>query len=298
MAGKPRRKKEDKLASGRAEIMKEPASGGGTRKANEQDQGLATGSEDEKVTAAQSAHEYCQCVASWLEVQIRAAQQSERTLPGQLAKEYPMNKDTRENMLGVVPWDSEKGDTSMWRYPKNKCKGVLHVSCFAYGENAFHGKGIYAVDAVTWLSYVRVPFNMKRLDVVPVLAPGSEALSLFGYGSDGAMVSSTILCALVALVLYAVDTGVQMSDTIVEELNGGNVQYVKHASGMERLVANMVTSNVISKINRSMDDPLLLAAELGRYGLTTTKEIRSVLKAYTVRVMTTPSLSLKRTILM
>ena len=118
-----------------------------------------------------------------------------------------MNKDTRENMLGVVPWDSEKGDTSMWRYPKNKCKGVLHVSCFAYGENAFHGKGIYAVDAVTWLSYVRVPFNMKRLDVVPVLAPGSEALSLFGYGSDGAMVSSTILCALVALVLYAVDIG-------------------------------------------------------------------------------------------
>ena len=165
-------------------------------------------------------------------------------------------------MLGVVPWDSEKGDTSMWRYPKNKCKGVLHVSCFAYGENAFHGKGIYAVDAVTWLSYVRVPFNMKRLDVVPVLAPGSEALSLFGYGSDGAMVSSTILCALVALVLYAVDTGVQMSDTIVEELNGGNVQYVKHASGMERLVANMVTSNVISKINRSMDDPLLLAADI------------------------------------
>lgn len=62
-----------------------------------------------------------------------------------------------------------------------------------------------------------------------------------------------------------------------------------------RLVANMITSNVNSKINRSMDDPLLLAAELGRYGLTTTKEIRSVLKAYAVRVMATPSLSLKRT---
>ena len=76
--------------------MKEPASGGGTRTANEQNQGLATGSEDENVTAAQSAREYCQCVASWLDVQIRAAQSSGRTLPAQLAKEFPMNKDTRE----------------------------------------------------------------------------------------------------------------------------------------------------------------------------------------------------------
>ena len=206
-----------------------------------------------------------------------------------------MNKDTREKMLRAVPWDAERGYTSMLRYPKSKCKGVLHASCFAYGENAFHGKGIYAVDAVTWLSHAHVPFNMKRLDVVPVLAPGSDALSLFGYGSDGAMVNSTILCALVALLLYAVDTGVQMPDAIVQELSGVKVQYAKHASGMERLVANMITSNVNSKINRSMDDPLLLAAELGRYGLTTTKEIRSVLKAYAVRVMATPSLSLKRT---
>ena len=207
-----------------------------------------------------------------------------------------MNKDTREKMLRVVPWDSEKGYTSMLRYPKSKCKGVLHASCFAYGENAFHGKGIYAVDdAVSWLSHTCVPFNIKKFDVAPVLAPGSDALSLFGYGSDGAMVNSTILCALVALVLYAVDTGVQMPDAIVQELSAVKVQYAKHASGMDRLVSNMVTSNVNSRINRSMDDPLLLAAELGRYGLTTTKEIRSVMKAYTVRVMATPSLSLKRT---
>ena len=44
-----------------------------------------------------------------------------------------------------------------------------------------------------------------------------------------------------------------------------------------------------------MDDPLLLAAELGRQGLTTTKDIHTVLKAYTMRVMAAPSLSLKRT---
>ena len=137
-----------------------------------------------------------------------------------------MSKETREKMLRVVPWETERGYTSMLRYPKSKCKGCLHVSCFAYGENAFHGKGIYAADAVTWLSHARVPFNIKRLDVVPVLAPGSDALSLFGYGSDGAMVNSTILCALVALVLYAVDTGEKMPDAIVQELSGVKVQYV------------------------------------------------------------------------
>ena len=49
--------KEDKLASGRAEIMKEPSSGGGTRKANEQNQGLATGSsQDSKSTDTGKAH--------------------------------------------------------------------------------------------------------------------------------------------------------------------------------------------------------------------------------------------------
>ena len=49
--------KEDKLASDRAEIMKEPASGGSTRKANEQNQGLATGSsQDSKSTDTGKAH--------------------------------------------------------------------------------------------------------------------------------------------------------------------------------------------------------------------------------------------------
>ena len=206
-----------------------------------------------------------------------------------------MNGDTRQRMLKVVPWDSEKGYTTMLRYPKGKCRGILHVSSFAYGENGFHGKGIYAVDAVAWLKNACVPFEVKRLDVAPVLAPGSDSLSSFGYGCDGPMVNSTIVCALVALVLYAIETGAAMPGAIVQELIGVRVQYTKRASGMDRLVENMVNSNVNSKINRSMDDPLLLGNELGRQGMSTTREIRAVLKAYTVRVMATPSLSLKRT---
>ena len=282
-AGAKAEKKKEELAAGSV-----PGSGVGNKENGEE---LASGSEDDIVTAV----DYCQRVANWLNGKIKAAQGSTHTLPGLLAMEYPMNGETQQKMLKVVPWKSEQGYTSMLRYPKSKCKGVLHVSCFAYGENGFHGRGIYAVDAVVWLSNLRVPFDFKRLDVVPVLAPGSDALSLFGYGSDGAMVNSTILCALVALVLFAVETGAPMPDAIAQELSGVRVQYTKHASGMERLVANMVTSNVNSRINRSMDDPLLLAAELGRQGLTTTKDIRAVLKTYTARVMATPSLSLKKT---
>ena len=249
------------------------------------------GSEAENITAA----EYCQHVAAWLDGKIKAALKSEHSLPGLFAKEFPMNGHTRQHMLRVVPWESGKGYTTMLRYPKSKCKGVLHVACFAYGENGFHGKGLYAVDAVAWLSNTRVPFDMKRLDVVPVLAPGSDSLSSFGYGCDGPMVNSTTVFALVALALYALETGATMPSAIVQELSGVRVQYTKHASGMDRLVANMVTSNVNSKINRSMDDPLLLAGELSRQGLNTTKEIRAVIRAYTARVMATPSLSLKRT---
>ena len=50
----------------------------------------------------------------------------------------------------------------MLRYPRSKCQGILHVSSFAYGENALHGKGIYAIDAVAWLSNVSLPFDVKN----------------------------------------------------------------------------------------------------------------------------------------
>ena len=98
---------------------------------------LAPGSEDENITAAA---EYCRHVAAWLDGKIKAALKSEHSLPGLLAKEFPMDGDTRQQMLRVVPWESEKGYTTMLRYPKSKCKGVLHVASFAYGENGFHGK--------------------------------------------------------------------------------------------------------------------------------------------------------------
>ena len=67
----------------------------------------------------------------------------------------------------------------MLRYPKGKFKGVLHIASFDYSEHGLHGKGIYAgVDAVTWLQNLESLDQLKRIDVVPVVAPGTDGVGL------------------------------------------------------------------------------------------------------------------------
>ena len=72
------------------------------------------------------------------------------------------------------------------------------------------------------------------------------------------------------------------------------VQYSAHATGMDRLVSNMVAPNLNSKVNRSMYDPLLLSSELGRQKMISVVEIRSIMKLYKARIMSSPNLCLKR----
>ena len=77
---------------------------------------------------------------------------------------------------------------------------------------------MYAADAIVWLQQFdghSALARLGRLDVAPVLAPGSSFLSgtdehslaAFGFGADGAMVNGTYVFALVALVLFAVVHG-------------------------------------------------------------------------------------------
>ena len=251
--------------------------------------------------------------ANWLEQQLASG--SGASLPAALAERFPLDTTTRAKMLAAVPWDSSHGYTAMLRYPKSsKCKGVLHIACLDYSERGLHGRGLYAgVDAISWLRSGDASswFNMKRIDVVPVLAPGSmlppgsnvsatgdtgggEPLSMFGYGSDGSMVNATMVFALVSVVLCSIDEGVALPELWRAAAGAIRVQYTKYNSGMDRLVSNMVSSNLNAKVNRSMDDPLLLASELGRQGLTSISEIRNVMKTYKARIMGATNLALKR----
>ena len=103
---------------------------------------------------------------------------------------------------------------------KTKAKGVLHVSSIHFGSKGFHGGGLYARDAVVWLQQFDGHSSLERLnrlDVSPVLAPGSaflpgpddHSLAAFGFGADGAMVNGTYVFAWVVLVLFAVVEGPQ-----------------------------------------------------------------------------------------
>ena len=252
--------------------------------------------------------------ADWLD-QLQSGN-ARGSLPVALAERFPRDTTTRAKMLAAVPWDSNHGYTTMLRYPKSsRCKGVLHIACFDYSERGLHGRGLYAgVDAISWLRVGDASslLNMKRIDVVPVLAPGSnvlasgsnvlasgdtggEPLSMFGYGSDGSMINATMVFALASVVLCSIDDSVTLPELWQAAAGAINVQYTKYNSGMDRLVSNMVSSNLNAKVNRSMDDPLLLASELGRQGMTSIREIRDVMKAYKARIMGATNLALKRT---
>ena len=255
------------------------------------------------------AVDFAKRAANWLEQLASGSSTANGSLPIALAEKFPLDPSTRAKVLAAVPWDSSRGYTTMLRYPKGpKCKGVLHIACFDYSEKGLHGKGLYAgVDAISWLRSGNAStwFSDKRIDVVPVLAPGNtasdsgdtgggEPLSMFGYGSDGTMINATIVFALASIVFCSIDEGVALPELWQAAAGAINVQYTRFTSGMERLVSNMMSSNLASKVNRSMDDPLLLARELGRQGMTGVTEIRNVMKMYRARIMGAANLTLKR----
>ena len=82
-------------------------------------------------------------------------------------KQFPLNNDTRANILERVPWDSNHGYTTMLRYPKSKSKGVLHIASFDFSERGLPGKGIYAgEDAIAWLRNWTNFDDMKSTNIV------------------------------------------------------------------------------------------------------------------------------------
>ena len=195
---------------------------------------------------------------------------------------------------------------------KSKAKGALHVSSINFGPKGFHGGGMYVTDAIVWLQQFDGHSSLEllgRLVVAPALAPGStflpgtdeHSLSAFGFGADGAMVNGTYLFALVALVLFAVEQGTTVPPLLVTFLQAIPVQQKRADSTSARMVESMVTSAVQSTLNRSMDGPLLLAAEFARQVPTCVpmasgmNAIRAVVKLYKARTSMTPQLRLHTT---
>ena len=224
----------------------------------------------------------------------------------------PLSIETRRKILDLVPWQVSACYTTMLRVNvKSKAKGALHVSSIHFGPKGFHGGGMYVTDAIVWLQQFDGHSSLEllgRLAVAPALAPGStflpgtdeHSLSAFGFGADGAMVNGTYLFALVALVLFAVEQGTTAPPLLVTFLQAIPVQQKRADSTSARMVESMVTSAVQSTLNRSMDDPLLLAAEFARQVPTCVpmasgmNAIRVVVKLYKARTSMTPQLRLHK----
>ena len=128
-----------------------------------------------------------------------------------------------------------------------------------------------------------------------MVAPGTDghSLSRFGYGTDGTMLNATVVFA--SAVLYSIELQEELPMLPKAAAGAIKVQYSAHATGLDRLVSNMLVSNLHASVNRSMDGPLLLTHELGRHGLTSAKGIRDVMKSYKTRIMNAPNLALKKT---
>ena len=282
----------------------------------------------EEAVGNREAELFTRKVAEWLTGLVSKATERGVFLPTVLVEMCPISKETRQRMLEVVPWQSSHGYTTMLRRAvKSKVKGVLHVSSIHFGQKGFHGGGMYVGDAVAWLQQFDANSTFERLgrlDVAPVLAPGStvlapapdstelargsseQTLAAFGFGADGAMVNGTYLFALVALVVFAVVHGTPMPPLLVKFLQAIPVQHARAESASARMVDSMITSAVQSTVNRTMDDPLLLAAELSRHvpmvtaagvgGCTAAgvTAIRNVVRLYKARTSLTPALRLNK----
>ena len=245
-------------------------------------------------------------VAGWLEQKSKDATKEGSSLVEHLTHMFPVTQELRAQMLLKVPWPPTHPYLPLLRVPAHKTKGFVHISMLHFGEKGLHGKGLYAADASLWLRHLEWPLNIRRLDIVPVQTPGANQtpviggsggeLGVFGYGADGAMVNSTILFALSAVVLFAIESDTAVPEEWVKKLQNIPATYAKHDNRASRLVTAMVTSAVNQKVNRTMDDPLILSKELSRRGVDCCPQssVRSVVRLYKARTMGSPTLTMKR----
>ena len=99
------------------------------------------------------------------------------------------------------------------------------------------------------------------------------------------MVKSTIMFALYAVVLYAIETNTEVPPKWQRKLQDVLAQYTRHENSCVRLVNSMVTSAVESKVSRPMDDPSMLSKEWLRCGLASGSNVRTVVRLYKARTM-------------
>ena len=248
---------------------------------------------------------YAEKVSKWIAEKAEAASKSGKSLVQWAQETFPPSHDLRAAMTAKVPWPAQAGYTSFLRKPASKTKGHVHICMLNFGEKGLHGKGMYALDASLWLRHLTMPLSFKRLDIIPVMLPGDASasgdsggdLGVFGYGADGAMVNSTILFAMSSLVLFSIESGEDMPEVLKEKLQNIRALCTKHDNASNRLVNSMLTSAVNQKMNRSMDDPLILAGELIRSGLASgspASSLRTVTRLYRARTMNSPTLAIKR----
>ena len=58
-----------------------------------------------------------------------------------------------------------------------------------------------------WLHILESTGQLKRVEVAPGVAPGTDghSLSRFGYGTDGTMLNATVVFASVSAMLYSIE---------------------------------------------------------------------------------------------
>ena len=283
-----------------------PASGGAPAEAPTPapgDPGANNGSQTDADEDA-TCKAYAEVVGEWIDRKSQTAVGKGKSLPQWIQETFPMTCEFRQQFLSKVPWPPQGGYTSFLRAASGKTKGNVHVAMFNFGEKGLHGKGMYVGDSSLWLKNLQMPMNLKRLDIVPVSSPGQTSepapggatgdLAVFGYGADGAMINSTIMFAMCAVVLYAIETDTEVPQKWQRKLQNIPALYTRHENSCSRLVSSMVTSAVNRKINRSMDDPLMLSRELLRCGLASGSNVRQVVRLYKARTMSSPTLQMKR----
>ena len=119
-------------------------------------------------------------------------------------------------------------------------------------------------------------------------------LSQFGWEADGAIVNGVYIFVLVAVGAFAAlhKSTLKAPTAVVDALKQIPLVYKKHETGEDWLLSGLLASAAARKINRSIEDPLLLSEELMRHGMSTETSCWNILKLYKQRTLANPALQL------
>ena len=138
----------------------------------------------------------------------------------------------------------------------------MHVAMLAFESVAYLGSGMFLNDALVLLDTIgSSSLASKCIEVRP---RSNRKLTTGGWEPDGAVIMGTYTFIFSAMACWSCLTGETLPMLWIKHLSGMPCSFTKHTTNETRLLSNLADSAAQRMANRTVQDPLFLAVELGR----------------------------------